>query len=77
MKKDWKLHEIILTTIAILLLLTVIFSFLGVISITDTVVGTLLFVFYIIIAFLFLKENKIISALFVIVAIISALSYIL
>ena len=77
MKKDWKLHEIILTTIAILLLLTVIFSFLGVISITDTIVGTLLFVFYIIIAFLFLKENKIISALFVIVAIISALSYIL
>jgi len=77
MKKSWKLYEIILTIIAVLLLLTVIFSFVGFISITDFTVGALLFVFYIIIAFLFFKENKVISLLFVIVAIINALSYIL
>ncbi len=77
MKKDWKLHEIILTIIAILLLLTVIFSFLGVISIADSIVGLLLFIFYLIIAFLLLKQSKLISGFFIIVAIISALSYIL
>lgn len=76
MKKYWKLYEIILTIIAVFLLLTVISSFIGVIGITDTIVGTLLFLFYIIIAFLFFKENKVISLLFVIVAIINALSYI-
>ena len=77
MKKDWKLYEIILTIIAIILLLTVIFSFLGVLNVANVVIGLLLFIFYLIIAFLLLKQSKLISGFFVIVAIISALPYML
>ncbi|RIN17064.1 hypothetical protein BU075_03360 [Mammaliicoccus vitulinus] len=77
MKKDWKIHEVILIIIAILLISSVICSFIGVISLTNNIIGVFLFTFYIMIAFLFYKENKVFSLMFVFVAIISSISYFL
>lgn len=77
MKKDWKIHEVILIIIAILLISSVICSFIGVISLTNNIIGVFLFTFYIMIAFLFYKENKVFLLMFVFVAIISSISYFL
>ncbi|GGI41928.1 hypothetical protein GCM10010896_15870 [Mammaliicoccus stepanovicii] len=75
MKKDWKIYEIITIIIAILLFSFVICSFIGVISLTNKVIGILLFIFYFLIAIFTYRDSKLFSLMYLIVGIIIALCY--